>query len=56
MDFELVKENLELKLSLYQAQAQILSLQGEKLDRLYAEAKQELDALISSKSQEPAKE
>lgn len=33
-------------MALYQAQAQILSLQGEKLDGLFKAAKDELDALM----------
>lgn len=54
MNFELKKENLELRLSLMQAQAQILSLQNEKLEGVFKATKEELDALLNEEANNEA--
>jgi len=49
MQKDLIRENLELKLTLFQTQGQLLTLQNEKLEALFKGVKQELDNYLASK-------
>jgi hypothetical protein len=52
MEKDILRENYELRLSLFQAQAQILTLQNEKLEAAFKETKKEYEAYLESKGQE----
>lgn len=54
MEKDIIRENYELRLSLFQAQAQVLTLQNEKLEAMFQETKKEYEAYLNSKEQNEA--
>lgn len=51
MQKDIIRENLELKPTLFQTQGQLLALQNEKLEALFKDTKQELDKHLASKEE-----